>query len=107
MKEHVFKIVRIVLALLTCANMVLASYGKATIETDAYTVYVIISILICLGVFIYNTYKNFDVTAEGSLGTKITRALKAGAVASEAVVALLEESEDAEYASRPEQANTD
>jgi hypothetical protein len=86
--------------------MFLASYGKATIETDSYTIYVIVSIIICVGVFAYNTYKNFDVTAEGSLGTRITRALKAGVLASSSVMALLEESEDVDNATRTETADT-
>lgn len=94
MKQKIFSVVRIIIALLSFVNMFLAAYGKATIEADTYTIYVIVSVVACLAVFAYNTYKNFDVTAEGSLGTKITRALKAGAVASSSVVALLEESED-------------
>lgn len=106
MKQTVYKAVRIILALLSCMNMALAAYGKATIETDADTVYIIVSVIFCIAVFMYNTYKNFDVTAEGSLGTRITRALKAGALASESVVALLEESEDTEDDSRPESFNS-
>lgn len=94
MKQKIFSVVRIIIALLSFVNMFLAAYGKATIEADTYTIYVIVSVVVCVAVFAYNTYKNFDVTAEGSLGTKITRALKAGAVASSSVVALLEESED-------------
>lgn len=94
MKQKIFSVVRIIIALLSFVNMFLAAYGKATIEADTYTIYVIVSVVVCIAVFAYNTYKNFDVTAEGSLGTKITRALKAGAVASSSVVALLEESED-------------
>ena len=98
MKNKIFSIVRIIIALLSFINMFLAAYGKATIEADTYTIYVIVSVVACLVIFAYNTYKNFDVTTEGSLGTKITRALKAGAVASSSVVALLEESEDEDNA---------
>ena len=96
MKQKIFSVVRIIIALLSFINMFLAAYGKATIEADTYTIYVIVSVLACLGIFAYNTYKNFDVTSEGSLGTKITRALKAGALASSSVMAILEESEDVE-----------
>lgn len=98
MKNKIFSLVRVIIALLSFINMFLAAYGKATIEADTYTIYVIVSGAVCVAVFAYNTYKNFDVTEEGSLGTKITRALKAGAVASSSVVALLEESEDEDNA---------
>lgn len=98
MKNKIFSLVRVIIALLSFINMFLAAYGKATIEADTYTIYVIVSVAVCVAVFAYNTYKNFDVTEEGSLGTKITRALKAGAVASSSVVALLEESEDEDNA---------
>jgi hypothetical protein len=94
MKQKVSNIVRIVVAIMSYVNMYLAYSGKDTIETNTYDVYLIISAIVCIAVFVYNTYTNFDVTAAGSLGTKITRALKAGAIASESVVALLEESED-------------
>lgn len=94
MKPKIFSIVRVIISILTFVNMFLAAYEKPTVEADAHTIYVIISVIACVGVFVYNTYKNFDVTAEGALGTKITRALKAGAIASSKVAALLEESEE-------------
>lgn len=105
MKTKIFSIVRIVIAILTFVNMFLAAYEKPTVDADAYTIYVIISVIACIGVFVYNTYKNFDVTAEGALGTKITRALKAGAIASSKVAALLEESEE-EYNGGPDTDNS-
>jgi hypothetical protein len=85
--------------------MLLAAFGKETVDTDAYTVYMVVSFLLCIIVFIYNTHKNFDVTAEGSLGTNITRSLKAGAIASESVMTLLEESEDVDDEPRSESFN--
>lgn len=100
MKTKIYKIVRIVIACVSFLNMALAYFGKPAVETDAHTIYIVVSVLVCAAVFVYNTYKNFDVTEAGTLGTKITRALKAGALASTEVVSLIKESE-ANYNDRP------
>lgn len=100
MKTKIYKIVRIIIAVLSFVNMGLAYFGKPAIETDAHTVYIAVSIIVCFIVFAYNTYKNFDVTEAGAFGTKITRALKAGVIASSEVASLIKESE-ANYNDRP------
>lgn len=102
MRNNIIQITRLIVTVLVLINGARAASGKTELPATWDTVYLIVSALAVALTFAYNTYKNFDVTKEGALGTKVTHALKAGAISATEVMALLEESEGVEYGSGPD-----
>ena len=77
---------QIIINIIAIVNMFLQN----KIEADYSTIYFIVSIIVLIAVIVYDTYKNFDVTEQGRLGTKITRALKKGVIDNDKVEEILE-----------------
>ena len=90
MSENIRKITQIIINIIAVLNMFLTKH----IETDYATIYSIVSLAVLIAVICYDTYRNFDVTEEGKLGTKITRALKKGLIENEKVTEILEDAEE-------------
>ena len=87
MSDTVRKITQIVINVIAILNFALQKH----IDVDYPVIYSIVSMVVLVVVICYDTYKNFDVTAEGRLGTKITRALKKGVIENDKVQELLDE----------------
>ena len=94
MRENISKIVQIIVNIIAVANLLLQSIDKPIIETDYETIYAIVSVVMLIIVICYDTYRNFDVTKEGKLGTKITRALKKGIIENDKVQEILDNTEE-------------
>ena len=91
MSERISKIVQIVINIIAIVNMFLQAKGKTPISAEYDEIYSIVSLVVLVAVICYDTYRNFDVTQEGKLGTKITRALKKGTIENDKVKEILEE----------------
>ena len=89
MSDNIRKITQIIVNIIAIIGFVM----QKNIDADYNTIYSIVSIVVLVVVICYDTYKNFDVTAEGKLGTKITRALKKGVIENDKVQEILDEVE--------------
>lgn len=85
-------VVRIIVLVAVLVNQLLVATGKNPLPFADETIYEFASVIVTIGVAIYNAWKNNNITGDAKIAQKVLDALKKGQMTIEAVESLLDES---------------